>query len=156
MKPIQPPIDLDELDAGHPLRQVPFTAPDGYFDRLPGRLQAKITATKPEPAFQVGWSWSQTAASLAGIGLVAVLVWQTLPQRQESLGSSALAGVSSEAIAVYLDEQGVNPVDMTDPTMVQQSLGSDSATIRYLNVNPADIRQHIERQTLPDNLDQGS
>jgi hypothetical protein len=161
MKADEQPIRLDDLDAAHPLRQVPFTAPPGYFDSLPGRIQAgamaqRAVVTDPRPAFRIGWSWQRTAVSLAGLSVVAVLIWQTLPQRQESLGAGALAGVSTEAIAAYLDEQGVNPAELTDPTLMQQSLGADSTTIQFLNVNPAEIRQHIDHQALPQKTDQGS
>ncbi len=156
MKAHEQPIRLDELPIDHPLREVPFMVPDGYFDSLPGRIQARVTATRPEPAFRISWSWQRTVASVAGLSLIAVLVWQTLPQRQESLGAGALSGVSADAIAAYLDEQGVNPADLTDPVLMQKSLGADSTTIQFLNVNPTEIRQHIDREALSETLDLGS
>lgn len=146
---------LDELPPEHPLRQQPFTAPDGYFDQLPSRVQARVTR-KPKPAFSVSWSWQRTAASLAGASLIAVLVWQTLPQRQESLGSEALTGVSNEVIAAYLDEQGVDPYELADNQQIHSSLGNDTTAIQYLNVQPADIQQLIDEQSAPDTKNLGS
>ncbi len=146
---------LDELPPEHPLRQQPFTAPDGYFDQLPSRVQARVTR-KPKPAFSVSWSWQRTAASLAGASLIAVLVWQTLPQRQESLGSEALTGVSNEVIATYLDEQGVDPYELADNQQIHSSLGNDTTAIQYLNVQPADIQQLIDEQSAPDTKNLGS
>ncbi|MBD2755028.1 hypothetical protein [Spirosoma validum] len=134
---------LDELPPEHPMRQLPFTAPDGYFDTLPSRVQARVMR-KPKPAFTISWSWQRTAASLAGASLIAILVWQTLPQRQESLGSEALAGVSNDVITAYLDDQGINPDQFADSQQIHSSLGNDTTAIQYLNVKPADIQRHID------------
>lgn len=146
---------LDELPPEHPLRQLPFTAPDGYFDTLPSRVQAHITR-KSKPAFSISWSWQRTAASLAGVSLIAVLVWQTLPQRQESIPREALAGVSNEMITAYLEEQGVSAYELADSKQIHSSLGSDTTAIEFLNVNPVDIQQHINDYTIQDNPNSGS
>ncbi|MFD2573050.1 hypothetical protein ACFSUS_20580 [Spirosoma soli] len=138
---------LDELPPEHPLRQEPFSVPDGYFDALPSRVQARVTR-KPKPAFSISWSWQRTVASLAGASLIAVLIWQTLPQRQESLGNEALSGVSNEVIAAYLDDQGIDPYELADTQQIHSSLGNDTTAIQYLNVQPADIQQLIDEQGL--------
>lgn len=146
---------LDELPPEHPMRQLPFTAPDGYFDTLPSRVQARVMH-KPKPAFTISWSWQRTAASLAGASLIAVLVWQTLPQRQESLGSEPLAGVSNDVITAYLDEQGISAYELADTRQFRSSLGSDTTAIEYLNVNPADIQQLIDEQNVTETSNRDS
>jgi hypothetical protein len=146
---------LDELPPEHPLRQVPFTAPDGYFDALPSRVQAHVTK-KSRPALSISWSWQRTAASLAGASLIALLVWQTIPQRQESLPNEALAGVSNEMITAYLEEQGVSAYELADSQQLHSSLGSDTTAIEFLNVNPVDIQQHIKEYNVQDVPNQGS
>ena len=142
---------LDELPPEHPMRQLPFSVPDGYFDALPSRVQARVI-TKPKRAFAISWSWQRTAASLAGASLIAVLVWQTLPQRQESLGSEALTGVSDAVIAAYLDEQGVNPYQLADQQQIHSVMGNDTTAIQYLNVKPIDIQRQIDEQSAIDGL----
>lgn len=146
---------LDELPPEHPMRQLPFTAPDGYFDALPSRVQARVMH-KHKPAFSISWSWQRTAASLAGASLIAVLVWQTLPQRQESLGSEPLAGISNEVITAYFDEQGINAYELADSQQFRSSLGTDTTAIDYLNVNPADIRQLIDEQNVTETSNRDS
>lgn len=146
---------LDELPPEHPMRQLPFVAPDGYFDTLPSRVQARVIR-KPKPAFTISWSWQRTAASLAGASLIAVLVWQTLPQRQESLGSEPLAGVSNDVITAYLDEQGISAYELADTKQFRSSLGSDTTAIEYLNVNPADIQQLIDEQNVTETSNRDS
>ncbi|WP_420149374.1 hypothetical protein [Spirosoma sp.] len=142
---------LDELPPEHPMRQLPFAAPDGYFDSLPSRIQARAIR-EPKSAFSISWSWQRTVASLAGASLIAVLVWQTLPQRQESLGSEALAGVSNEVITAYLDDQGINPDELAESQQIHASLGNDTTAIQYLNVKPTDIQRHIDEENATGNL----
>lgn len=146
---------LDELPPEHPLRQQPFSVPDGYFDILPSRVQARV-AQRSKPAFTISWSWQRTAASLAGASLIAVLVWQTLPQRQESLGSEALAGVDKQTIVTYLDEQGIDPYELADSEQIHSSLGNDTTAIQYLNVRPDEIQQLIDEQNIRESLNRGS
>ncbi|GAB2592724.1 hypothetical protein [Spirosoma areae] len=146
---------LDELPPEHPMRQVPFVAPDGYFDSLPSRVQARV-AHKAKPAFSISWSWQRTAVSLAGASLIAVLVWQTLPQRQDSLPSEALAGVSNEVITAYLDEQGINADELADGQQLHSSLGNDTTAIQYLNLQPDEIQQLINEQSVPNESKVGS
>ncbi|RIV21412.1 hypothetical protein DYU11_18575 [Fibrisoma montanum] len=138
------PIRIEELAREHPLRQQPFSVPEGYFDALPSRVQARVTRKKP--GFSISWSWQRTAATLAGASLIAVLVWQTLPQRQESLGADTLEGVSDSAIASYLEEQGVNPYELAEQQDIQSSFGTDSTIIQYLDVNPADIQRYMDEE----------
>jgi hypothetical protein len=138
---------LDELPPEHPLRQQPFTVPDEYFDQLPSRVQARVTR-RSKPAFSISWSWQRTVTSLAGASLIAILVWQTLPQRQESLGREALTGVSDDVIAAYLDDQGIDANELADSQQLHSSLGNDTTAIQYLNVKPADIQTLIDEQTV--------
>jgi hypothetical protein len=109
----KPPLRLEELDAGHPLRrhllEVPNAGvPEGYFDTLASRVQARVAKPQEDQPL-ISWSWGRTVGSLAGAGLVAVLVWLTWPQRQGAIGQETLSGVSDAAIVAYLDEQGLNP-----------------------------------------------
>ena len=146
---------LDELPPEHPLRQQPFSAPDGYFDSLPSRVQARV-AQRSKPAFSISWSWQRTAASLAGASLIALLVWQTLPQRQESLGNEALAGVSDEMILAYLDDQGVDPYELASTEEIHAALGSDTTAVDYLNLRPAELEKVIDEQNLSEPVNTGS
>lgn len=150
------PIRLEELDAGHPLRQHPLEGtsagvPDGYFDTLASRVQARVA--KPQEATPlITWSWGRTVASLAGTGLVATLVWLTWPQRQDSIGRETLSGVSDAAIVAYLDEQGLNPDEVQAVQANSPIISNDSTTIEYLDVQPDAIRQELELQDISDEL----
>jgi hypothetical protein len=152
----KPPIRLEELDAGHPLRRHPFEAPnagvpDGYFDTLASRVQARVA--KPQEAQPlISWSWGRTVGSLAGAGLVAVLVWLTWPQRQDSIGPEALSGVSDAAIVAYLDEQGLNPDEVQAAQPDRAVINNDSTVIKYLDLSPDAIRQELDMQDISEDL----
>ena len=152
------PIRLEELDAGHPLRQHPFEAvgagvPDGYFDSLASRVQARVAQTQPQPAGPlISWSWGRTVASLAGAGLVATLVWFTWPQQQTSIGRESLSGISNEAIVAYLDEQGINPDEVNSTSTGGKPVSTDSTTLQFLEVRPDAIRQELDAQDFTDEL----
>ncbi|WP_375447982.1 hypothetical protein [uncultured Fibrella sp.] len=151
------PIRLEEIDAGHPLRQHPFEAvgagvPDGYFDSLASRVQARV-AHQTQPANPlISWSWGRSMATLAGAGLVATLVWLTWPQRQDSIGRDQLSGVSDAAIVAYLDEQGLNPDELTALQTNTATADDESASLKYLDIKSDAIRQHLESQDISDEL----
>ena len=148
-------MQLDDLSPDHPARQIPFTAPDGYFDALPTRIQTRV-ADVHKPAFIISWSWQRTVASLAGASLVAALIYVTLPQRQESLGTEALAGVSKTDIVAYLDDQGLITGELADQEAIQTAFPQDSTMIQYLDVKPGTIQQVIDEQNADDLLNTGS
>jgi hypothetical protein len=148
-------IQLDDLSPDHPARHVPFTAPDGYFDALPTRIQTRV-AEAHKPAFTISWSWQRTVASLAGASLVAALIYVTLPQRQESLGTEALAGVSNTDIVAYLDDQGLITGELADQEAIQAAFPQDSTMIQYLDVKPGAVQQVLDEQNTDDLLNIGS
>ena len=140
-------IRLDELDAGHPLRNHPFEAanvgvPDGYFDSLPSIIQDRVV--QKQHGWSVSWSWQRSVASLAGAGLVAALVWVTWPARQDSLGQETLANVSNAAITSYLDEEGISTTELAEYAPVHQSFSDDETIHQLQDVNLEEIRDQID------------
>ena len=135
------PIRLDELDQQNPLRQLPFTTPDGYFDTLPTRIQAE-TARRSH-RFTISWSWQRSVSTLAGAGLVAALVWFTYPQKQESLEPELLSKVSPESVLEYLQDQDIYLEDYSDMIKTHE-MPNDSTLIHELHVSPESIQQMIE------------
>ena len=141
-------IRLEEVERESPLRELPFTVPEGYFDTLPSRVQAE--AIRRSHRFTISWSWQRTAASLAGAGLVAALVWVTYPQQQPSLGPDQLSEVSNRSIKEYLNEQNVSSDELADASLNNVRLPSDSTMLQYLNVSPKAIQQELDLETTAD------
>ncbi|MCY7350729.1 MAG: hypothetical protein LH606_08675 [Cytophagaceae bacterium] len=139
-------INLDDLP-----RKQPFSVPEGYFDTLPQRIQAQVVA--PAPAFRFHLSWQRVSVSLAAFSLVAVLIWQTLPPKQGSLGTDAISQVSNETILEYLTTQNLTPYDLVDHLdQVSILTSGEGAVLQQLNITDEDILHHLKTEDLEDVL----
>ena len=131
-------IRLDDIK-----KDVPFSVPEGYFDKLPQMIQSRIPS---EPVRQplVGWSWQRSMALVSAMALIFVLVWVTVPERQGSLGQEPLSGVSDASIVAYLEDQNINYYDLSEHKVVQKAFETDSTILNYLDGMDNDfIREQI-------------
>lgn len=81
-----------------------FQVPEGYFDELPGRVQARISAGNVSRA--TSWSWT-TALRYALPSLVAVALfagWWLKNDAPEGDAEAILASIETEQLAAYLEE----------------------------------------------------
>jgi len=132
-------IRLDDLK-----RETPFTVPEGYFDKLPQMIQARIPA-EPVRKPLVSWSWQRSVGLAAASALILVLVWVTVPERQGSLGQEPLSGISNASIISYLEDQDISYYDLSEHKVVQKAFESDSTVLNYLDGLEDDIlRQQLE------------
>lgn len=132
-------IRLDDLK-----RETPFTVPEGYFDKLPQMIQARIRA-EPVRKPLVSWSWQRSVALVSAMALIFVLVWVTFPERQGSLGKEPLSGVSDASIIDYLEEQNISYYDLSEHKVVQKAFDTDSTVLNYLDgLDDNILRQQLE------------
>ncbi len=132
-------IRLDDLK-----REAPFSVPEGYFDKLPQMIQARIPA-EPVRKPLVSWSWQRSVGLAAASALILVLVWVTVPERQGSLGQEPLSGISNASIISYLEDQDISYYDLSEHKVVQKAFESDSTVLNYLDGLEDDIlRQQLE------------
>jgi hypothetical protein len=87
-------MKLDDI----PKKEI-FTAPEGYFDALPGVVQARIV--KQQHVTRPVWQYSLRYAVPCVLVLVAGIVWYT---RQAASAQDILAGVATEELVSYLEE----------------------------------------------------
>lgn len=132
-------IRLDDLK-----RETPFSVPEGYFDKLPQMIQARIPA-EPVRKPLVSWSWQRSVGLAAASALILVLVWVTVPERQGSLGQEPLSGISNASIITYLEDQDISYYDLSEHKVVQKAFESDSTVLNYLDGLEDDVlRQQLE------------
>ncbi|MGX5856717.1 hypothetical protein ACWKW6_23920 [Dyadobacter jiangsuensis] len=132
-------IRLDDLK-----RETPFSVPEGYFDKLPQMIQARIPA-EPVRKPIVSWSWQRSVGLAAASALILVLVWVTVPERQGSLGQEPLSDISNASIISYLEDQDISYYDLSEHKVVQKAFESDSTVLNYLDGLEDDIlRQQLE------------
>ena len=141
-------IRLDDLK-----RETPFSVPEGYFDKLPQMIQARIPA-EPVRKPLVSWSWQRSVGLAAASALILVLVWVTVPERQGSLGQEPLSGISNASIISYLEDQDISYYDLSEHKVVQKAFESDSTVLNYLDGLDDDIlRQQLEEvMVAPDKI----
>lgn len=95
---------LDEIP-----KKTLFEAPEGYFEKLPGRIQARIT--EPEPEIAWGKVAVRYALPLVVIGAAAVFF---LTNRPALSPEEVIAGIESEQLVAYLEDSEVNTDDLLD------------------------------------------
>ena len=132
-------IRLDDLK-----KEVPFTVPEGYFDKLPQMIQSRIPS-EPVRKPVIGWSWQRSLALVSAMALILVLVWVTVPERQGSLGQEPLSGISNASIVSYLEDQDISYYDLSEHKVVQKAFDTDSTVLFYLDGLEDDIlRQQLQ------------
>jgi len=98
---------LEDIPKNHP-----FKVPDGYFEKLPGVIQARIAEqthvreSKPYLRYAL-----QYALPVLILGVAAVIyLMPGTPQNTESL----LASVSTEELVAYLEESEISTEELLD------------------------------------------
>lgn len=130
-------IRLDDL-----AKKPPFSVPEGYFDELPQIIQSKIVSA-PVTRKPI-WSWQRAVALASAMSVILLLVWTTLPELQGTLGAEPLAGVSEDAILVYLEDQNISYYDLSEHNVIQKAFETESTVLNYLDeVDDNLIRQQI-------------
>lgn len=90
----------------------PFSVPDGYFDKLPGIIQARIAEgsaqKEPRPYFQYAL---RVALPLAALVVIAILYFTPSPRDNYN---EILASVDTEQLTAYLEESDITVDELLD------------------------------------------
>lgn len=87
-----------------------YSVPDDYFDKLPGRIQARITSEKPvqNPYLRFSVRYALPALVLLIIGFYGLMNRQETPATAEDI----LASVQTEHLVAYLHESEMTTEDL--------------------------------------------
>jgi hypothetical protein len=125
-------------------REVPFSVPEDYFDKLPQIIQSRIPS-EPVRKPIINWTWQRSAGLVSAMALILMLVWVTVPERQGSLGQEPLSNVSNASIINYLEDENISYYDLSEHKVVQKAFDTDSTVLFYLDGLDDDIlRQQIQ------------
>jgi hypothetical protein len=142
-------IKLEDIER----RSTPFKTPEGYFEDLPMRVQARVVAqTKPQERLTLSWSWRRTALWTAAACTIGLLVWITYPAKQYSLGEETLAQVSDEAIVGYLKESDLTNQDLTEQTQVAELYQNDEVLLQQLNIDEEALQNALETEDIEEEI----
>lgn len=110
---------LDDI----PKKEV-FDVPDGYFDKLPGIIQARVS--KPGTAVATpGWAYSLRYAIPAVVLLAAGIFWYTRPGTEHS-PEGILAAVQTEELVAYLNDTDLSTDELLEDAQLD---GVDASEI---------------------------
>ncbi len=95
-----------------------FEVPDGYFDKLPSKIQARIEQNQPErSAFSVFSFSLRYAMPALVIGLAVYLIWP----KTTSKGEDLLASVSTEHLVAFLNETDMSTEDLLEAANLNEN-----------------------------------
>jgi hypothetical protein len=98
----------------------PFKVPDGYFDKLPGMIQARIAeksdVKEVKPYFRYALQYALPVIILAVVGVIYLV-----PPAAKDV-DTMLASVSTEELVTYLEESEITTEELLD----EMTLDSES------------------------------
>jgi hypothetical protein len=118
----------------------PFSVPDGYFEKLPGVIQARIaegvTEKQPRPYFRYALQYA-----LPVIALIIVAVIYLTPKEAESY-NDILASVSTEQLAAYLADSDITTEDILESgELDEESAEAIEAEVYFNDIDLEDLSE---------------
>ncbi|MBX2969322.1 MAG: hypothetical protein KF803_08115 [Cyclobacteriaceae bacterium] len=103
-----------------------FDVPDGYFEKLPSRIQARIGAENPQAETKPYFRYAlQYALPVVLVVVAAIFIFKPKSNSVEEM----LASVSTEQLVAYLDEVDMNTLSTEE---LIESFEFDTETIEAI------------------------
>jgi hypothetical protein len=117
----------------------PFSVPDGYFDKLPGVIQARIAEGAEKQALPYFRYALQYALPVIALIIVAVLYFT--PKETESY-NDILATVSTEQLAAYLADSEITTDDILESgELDEESAEAIEAEVYFNDIDLEDLSE---------------
>jgi hypothetical protein len=113
-------------------KKQPFTVPDGYFENLPLRIQARIQAKDKEISWLPEFNFAlKFALPVLVLGIVSIAVWTNLSKAEDSMAN--LDSVPTEQLLAYLEADEISTEEIIENATFTNS------TIRSLYQQPEEL-----------------
>ena len=124
---------LDEIPKKHP-----FEVPEGYFDRLPGIIQARVAekseVKEAKPYFRYALQYALPVIVLAIVALI-----YFIPKNEDA--DTILASVSTEELVAYLENSEITTEELLEEmTLDTESIEAIESEV-YFNFDELDIEE---------------
>lgn len=90
-----------------------YEVPDGYFDKLPGIIQARVVKQSPKQEFVFSWITSLKYALPVVLIGVAGLFWYNNAQQSNDI-DSILASIETEELVAYINASDISTDELLD------------------------------------------
>lgn len=117
----------------------PFSVPDGYFEKLPGVIQARIEAgkvRKPVPYVRYAFQYAMPV-----VALIIVAVIYLVPKSGGDSYDDILASVSTEQLAVYLADSDITTDEIVDAGALDEESAEAIEAEVFTNIDLNDINE---------------
>lgn len=123
---------LEDIPKNHP-----FTIPDGYFDKLPGVIQARVVSNpKQRPYMRYALQYALPVMTLI---VVAIIYFTPVTQQNYT---DILASIETEQLAVYLAESDLTTDELLDAAdMDAESAEAIEAEVYFNDIDLSDLSE---------------
>ena len=132
-----------------------YSVPDKYFDRLPGRVQARIEAKKPREIFTLNWSLTyKVAAPALAMVMLVLFFWFDGPAKSQS-AESLLAQIDTDDLVAYLQtthittEEIIESIDFSD---IDMDLSNETPLMNGIEMNEESINSILDEFVVDEDL----
>jgi hypothetical protein len=117
----------------------PFSVPDGYFEKLPGMIQARIEGTAKKQAIPYFRYALQYAMPVIALIIVAILY---LTPKTSGNYDDILATVSTEQLAAYLADSDVTTDDILESAELDEESAEEiEAEVYFRDIDLSDLEE---------------
>ena len=119
-----------------------FNVPEGYFDKLPNTIQARIASQKSALNWSSPWMVTLKYAVPVVVLIVAGILWFGKPAQD---AESILASIQTEDLVAYLDDSELT----TDDVLESVDFNADDVDqieneVYELNINTVDYKEMLD------------
>lgn len=109
----------------------PFSVPEGYFDKLPGVIQARVAETSVEKPVRPFFRYAfRIAVPVVAVAVIAILYFT--PSAGNNY-NDILASVDTEQLTAYLEESDITVDELLDATELDEESVEAIETEVYFN-----------------------
>lgn len=91
-----------------------YTVPDKYFDKLPTKIQARVSKEASPPWFSLDWKLLYKVAAPALVIIVMVFYFGGFNQQERASAEELLAGVGTEDMIAYLEYTDISTDELIE------------------------------------------
>ncbi|MGC3946880.1 MAG: hypothetical protein QM762_20575 [Chryseolinea sp.] len=125
-------------------KQHPFNVPDDYFDKLPGKVQARVQGSTLRSPAIFGHALKYAVAAVT-VAVVAFVWFWTSPATQSDSPEAILASIDTSELVAYLNEGDITTDELLDELHLDnEDVNQIEGAVFNLHVNDTDLNYLLD------------